>query len=484
MTTSEQLVRVFVKGGILSPGDFRKILEVAQHLGFDYFHLGSRQDILFPVPDPEAEGVIDALRDLPLEYELNQKVNQNIVSSYVSLDVMPSTKWLASHIYHYVLDTFDYQPQEKINLVDPMQSMVPLFTGNINFIASQFDNYWYLYIRYSELDPLPWCAPDLIYGFDLAKVARAIEQLNPRSRTLTAPEIYRRVQEQVTFNTREIQAPLTFPEPTFPYYEGMNRTQEGKYWLGLYWRNNCFYVDFMRALCDLCLETNVGKLSLTPWKSFIVKGIAEKDRVIWEKLLGKNGINVRHSSLELNWHLPVLNQEALELKKYFVRMLDQQDISTYGLTFTVKTQAHKILFTSVVIEKNPKATPDDPDAFNVLYARDFNPNTFEYFTYARRVSKEIVPSLLIELSKQYYDQLDAHKKGAEKAPTAQKSLNKRFRCRHCLNIYDEAYGDALNHIAPETPFADVPDTYQCPVCGSPKADYEEVPVSQASPAKE
>ena len=46
--------------------------------------------------------------------------------------------------------------------------------------------------------------------------------------------------------------------------------------------------------------------------------------------MGKFGINERHSSLELNWHLPVIDREALELKKFLVRELDQQDISTDG----------------------------------------------------------------------------------------------------------------------------------------------------------
>ena len=60
--------------------------------------------------------------------------------------------------------------------------------------------------------------------------------------------------------------------------------------------------------------------------------------------MGKFGINERHSSLELNWHLPVIDREALELKRFLVRELDQQDISTHGLTFTIKTNREMFLF--------------------------------------------------------------------------------------------------------------------------------------------
>src|SRR3546814_18020803 len=87
----------------------------------------------------------------------------------------------------------------------------------------------------------------------------------------------------------------------------------------------------MRAACRLCQETGIGTISITPWKSFIIKGIRPGDQLRWEKLMGKFGINMRHSSLELNWHLPVLDEEPMDLKRFLVRELDQQDISTHGL---------------------------------------------------------------------------------------------------------------------------------------------------------
>jgi len=68
-------------------------------------------------------------------------------------------------------------------------------------------------------------------------------------------------------------------------------------------------------MCDLCSENKIGKISITPWKSFIVKGIPQHSKLKWEKFLGKFGINVRHSMLEMNWHLPVNDKDALSLKK-------------------------------------------------------------------------------------------------------------------------------------------------------------------------
>ncbi len=468
----EDLVRILVKGGIISPGDFLQIIQKANESGASYIHLGSRQDILFPSGNKRQEPLGATFDAIKIQYEIGGREYQNIISSYTALDVMPTTHWLASHTYHHILDTFDYLPKLKINITDPIQSLVPLFTGNINFVASSHDNYWHLFLRFSELDAKPWCAPDLIYGYDLAKVAKVIEKIDPINSGLKYPEIYQKAKEASMPNCQSREQELSYPEATSPYYEGMNRIVGGKYWLGLYWRNNKFSIGFLMALCQLCLDTDVGKISLTPWKSIIVKGIAEKDRLSWEKLLGKYGINIRHSSLELNWHLPVLDEEALEIKNYLVRALDKQDISTYGLSFSVKT-GHMALFTSVAIEKAGKEKESDPEAFNILYSRNFNPNLSEYFYYAKNVPRETLPSLLIELSHKYYDQLEGQKsaESSESGMQAAQRENLKYQCSNCLTVYDENYGDAVSGIAPGTSFMKLSNDYCCQVCESPKSAF-------------
>ncbi|WP_439481100.1 rubredoxin [Cyclobacterium plantarum] len=469
----EDLVRVFVKGGIISPGDFLKMIQTANELGATYIHLGSRQDVLFPLKNKNLDTLSQTFEAIDTAYDTDGEEFQNIVSSYPALDVMPTTHWLASHTYHYILDTFDYRPKLKINITDPVQNLVPLFTGNINFVASAVDNYWYLYLRFSEIDQKPWAAPDLIYGYDLAKIAKAIEEINPVKSGLKYEEIYQSVVESQTPNIQKAAQELDYPESNSPYYEGMNRIVGGKYWLGLYWRNNRFAINFLKALCQLCTATNIGKICLTPWKSIIIKGIAEKDRLSWEKLLGKFGINIRHSSLELNWHLPVMDDEALAIKNYLVRALDKQDISTYGLSFSVKTR-HMVLFTSVAIEKAKKTSDNDPETFNILYSKDFNPNLSEYFYFVKNVPIETLPPLLIELSYKYYDQLKIPKSSdsQDSKDSSNKKPLKKYQCSDCLTVYDEKYGDPESNILPGTSFMKLPDSYSCPVCESPKSAFK------------
>ena len=133
---------IFVKGGIISPRDFLKILLVAEKLGASQMHFGSRQDIMFPATEKNKDILDETFKSIKTEYEINTFEYQNISSSYVAQDILPGKKWLASHIYQYVFNSFDYRPKLRINIVDPSQSLVPLFTGHINFIASRIQTVW------------------------------------------------------------------------------------------------------------------------------------------------------------------------------------------------------------------------------------------------------------------------------------------------------------------------------------------------------
>jgi rubredoxin len=346
-----------------------------------------------------------------------------------------------------------------------VQSMIPLFTGELNYIASREKNYWYLYVRKGN-NITSW--PRLIHSQDIPVLSKLLEEAMLSLSITTVDELVTHVQGKKPLNYKSIQEVLKYPDNTFPYYEGLNAMLTNHYWLGLYWRNNRYDIDFMNAACRLCQETYVNTISIIPWKAFVMKGIHSHDRLRWEKLMGKFGINERHSSLELNWHLPVTDMEALDLKRFLVRELDQQDISTHGLTFTIKTSRDMFLFTSIVIEKETGNT------YNVLYAKNFNPNNITYERYARGVKKEAIPALLIELSKLYFRQLNPEREQSSRRriPFFSSTPQHNYRCKNCLAIYDQKHGDPVVDIPPGVPFEELPETYECHVCGSPKRDFE------------
>jgi rubredoxin len=48
----------------------------------------------------------------------------------------------------------------------------------------------------------------------------------------------------------------------------------------------------------------------------------------------------------------------------------------------------------------------------------------------------------------------------------------RYVCTICGYVYDPEQGDPDNGVAPGTKWDDVPDDWECPVCGASKEDFE------------
>lgn len=467
-----ELTRLIVKGGVISPGELREIVNMGLEQGLDSISFGSRQDIIFPKDftaiDKEKVGK-------NLFVHPNEKSGNNIVSSYVSTDIFRNTPWLTGNKFLYILEQFKEHPKLKVNITDPKQQLVPLFTGHINFIASDHEDYWFLYIRLPKWDKMEMY-PVLIYNWNIAEIYYEIE-----NKLIEEPDsvamIFQLVNDALDTNNRTIDKPLNIPFYPFPYYEGMNRLGIDQYWLGLYWRNNLYDLDFLAAMCDLCFDCKIGKICITPWKSFIIKGIPKDRKLDWEKFLGKKGINVRHSLLELNWHLPVAMEWALNLKTFLVRTLDQFDISTYGLTFGISEynrDGH--YFTSIVVEKNelPKDLESIKirDTYNVLYARNFDPNTKEYIVHAQDVDKLELPTILIELSRKYFDELGNQiVEVPAKATKKETATHDIHQCPECLTLYNSEYGDVIQGIEKGILFKDLPEDYCCSLCESPKINF-------------
>ena len=50
--------------------------------------------------------------------------------------------------------------------------------------------------------------------------------------------------------------------------------------------------------------------------------------------------------------------------------------------------------------------------------------------------------------------------------------SKQYICRACGLIYNEEDGDPDSGLKPGTRFEDIPDEWECPLCGVKKIDFE------------
>ena len=474
----------------MSAGDLYSIVKVAADARVKEVQFGTRQQMIFTVTDQYFDDIRLGLQQSGILFEVNDDCFPNIVSSYVTENVFANSGWVSEGVYKDILDGFDYKPGLKINIVDRDQTFVPFFTGNINLISSGVGNYWYLYIRFPKSRILyRWNG--LIYSGDIPAISREIEHIIFSNRGLFCEQssvdgnaLYSLIQTKPRFIYGHISEELRLPEFTLPYYEGFNR-YENKSWLGIYRRDEIFDVSFLKDICMICMQTKIGQLHITPWKSIIVKGIEHVDRKFWDHVLGKYRINVRHASNELNWQIEDNCSEGLSLKRYLVRQFDKEDVRTFGLCFAIKTQPNSGLFGSIIIRKVMNRTINQRknlDRYDILYTKDFNPNSKDYILFRENIEKDNLSVYLISLCKYFYsiqskDDLIAHEVYRQETVNdtpPPETTHKVFQCTHCLTIYDRQFGDQENRITPGTEFTDIGTDYECQTCGAPKDDFVEI----------
>lgn len=59
--------------------------------------------------------------------------------------------------------------------------------------------------------------------------------------------------------------------------------------------------------------------------------------------------------------------------------------------------------------------------------------------------------------------------------------DEKFGCPElaCTYVYDPVRGDERGKIPPGTPFDELPDTWKCPICKSPKSSFRSLSGSDA-----
>ncbi len=470
-------VKINATGGILSPDKLQKIAISAQKSGLDLISFGSRQEVLISCPTTQVHEFSTLLGQEKIDMQLDVSEFPNIISSYPSEGIFSSDYWLSEGIYKDVFDSFDFRPSLKVNIVDNDQCLVPFFTGNVNFVASSQHHFWFLYIK-TDYDEKTILFPKLVYSTDIGKVVKIIEQ---EWTNIFLNDIQDALKKIVLGfpNCQSIQKDLELPPFRFPYFEGINPYGDN-FWIGIYRRNQEFPLAFLIDLCDLCSKTQIGQICVTPWKTLIIKGIKKVDRVFWEKLLGKHGINVRHASLELNWLLPDFDSLALQTKEYVVNHFNKKDIRTFGLVFGVQTENKHTNPSSVVIEEKTlfkAGILDFLNTYDVKYSENFNINSASFTYFKKNVSKIALPNVLADLCKLYYNTLEnvsIVQKADNPTPNSTKTNNSYnvYQCKHCLTIYDPKLGEEETNIEKNTSFEQLPDAYICFTCDAPKSDFE------------
>jgi rubredoxin len=489
---SDYTIKINFRGGIISPGDLYNILIAAAKYDISTVSFGLRQQLFIHVSAELAHSFTNELKMLDVFFEIDADDSPNIISSYPAEEVFITNTWLSEGVYKDILDGMDHTPRLKINISDSNQSFTPMLTGNINWVASvSAQHFWHLFIRFPKTNSIyEWT--QLVYTNDVPRLSKEIETLilqYPEKFFDTADangkELFGLV-NQHNYIIKHADKPAVLPPFNLPYYEGLNR-YNNKYWLGIYRRNELFGVDFLKSLCVLCLETKIGQLCSTPWKTIIVKGIEEKDRSKWNHLLEKYQINVRHAANELNFQVEDNSKKGLEIKNFLVKAFSNDDTRTFGICIGIKTRNKSEVFSSILIRRKPLINIFGIKflhVYDILCAQGFNPNERTGFVFSSNNPLFLLAEQLRRSVISFYNHRADINQQTEKTKKIKKNTAIKqaseyvYQCSHCFTVYDEKTGEPDNGISPATEFEDLPATYCCSLCESPKEDFIKIEKSK------
>ncbi len=477
------------RGGIISPGDLYNILLAASKVKVMYVRFGLRQQLLIDLEPYSVDDFTAELNTLQIAYEINSSNYPNICSSYPAEEVFINNTWLSEGVYKDIFDSIDYTPKLKVNICDSNQSFTPILTGNINWIASATaQHYWYLIVRFPKTNvTYEW--GHLCYTNDIPAITKRIEEIisqHPEkyidNETANGEDLFAQVNTD-NYSTKPADNTVKLPEFNLPYYEGLNRYNNNRYWLGIYRRDELYSVQFLKKLCKLCLETKLGQLCCTSWKSIIIKGIEEKDKAKWNLLLEEFQINMRHAANELNFQVEDNSAEGLALKTFLVKHLSMDDTRTFGICIGIKTRKKSEIFSSILVRSRYVI-----DIFgirlirvyDILCAKDFNPNERTGEIFSKDNPKVLLPEQLRRCILKFYKHrasLTKSKMAATKPKAVaevKKAVKHIYQCSNCFSIYDEAAGDTNNGIAPGTLFEQLPPEYSCALCEAEKSSFKKI----------
>ena len=481
-------IKINFRGGIISPGELYNILVAATKTGIYYVRFGLRQQLLIDIATEAVKDFAEELNQLDVLYELDKEDFPNIISSYAAEEVFIHNTWLSEGVYKDIFDGIDYQPRLKINISDSNQSFTPMLTGNINWVASEnVQHFWHLFVRFPKTNTI-WEWNEMVYTNDVAKLSGEIEKTIFQYKdefydnvAANGESLFKKIPTE-KFITKPAEKPAVLPVFNLPYYEGLNR-YNNKYWLGIYRRDELFSIAFLKELCLLCLETKIGQICSTPWKSVIVKGIEEKNKIAWNRLLEKHQVNMRHAANELNFQVEENNNDALQLKQYLVKQLNNEDTRTFGICIGIKTRRKSEVFSSILIRRKPLLRIFGFEMFfvyDILCAHDFNPNERTGFVFSQDNPKFLLPEQLRQAVTAFYNNRASKTIVSEKKIIPRKENDSKpvkqyvHQCTHCLTVYDAKLGEPQNDIAASTSFESLPGDYTCPLCEGPKSDFVKI----------
>lgn len=453
----------------------RRAAELAMVHGNGLVRLGSRQEIVLgAIPSNSRDRVRRELGVLLVEHHPR---HPNIVTTRPGAGRSGRTPWLSDGAYEAILTQFVTPPALPVNFSDPRQGMLPLHTGQINFVATPEPQFWQ--VSFNARDLLrPTTLSMAIHSEGVAAAAFVIQHALLRDNAVDLPDLHSTLEACLGGLTRNI-APGSIPsyEAVRPLIGFCEDDRNDACSLGISALNQPLPGQFLVDLGLAARAESIATAGITPWQSLVIHGIPPRAREHFERLLLRHKVATAVGPWERVCFNDLRSPTATAAGASLLASLNENFPHPGSLRIGLTEHGAVIPDTPIVVQASVQNTrwPARPQIAFKVYVRE----NFERFgglliPCGRGIGCARMIGAVEEVIERYgMGQFAGPPVAAPMAASvAPAGRDLRYRCVECHTEYSEHYGDPLGGVEVGTPFEELPDDWQCPTCGAPGSTFK------------
>ena len=378
-------------GGVYTPEQIKRIVSIVKKGSIEGLHFGERQEILFA---PHYSARAHNKREVAsLSCWSLSRHEYNPMCSQVCGGLSGVLDWAYEEdAYREILDGLKSPPTFRVGLLHPDQKLLPRLANEFNAYPSEETGFWKILLNFEgERVLLPRLIPT-------DSVVRWIEMTEQALSENTVLEDLPLLLSEAMSEDWPLTKSLTLPSHSHEDVEGFMPMSSGRLALNLYNNHHPWSLSFLGALMDLAQSRDIAQVYVTTGRSLLIKHIKKTERLMWEGLLSRHNMTIRHSGADLAWivgsHLP----RNVTLKRRL-----QNRLALEGLAFS-QTQ----------ISIDPPKIDDRAtlyirrhghwygQRYELLYKRNFNPLSETCMSMGRELSFSELVEQLIKVHRDLY----------------------------------------------------------------------------------
>ncbi|MBL7649766.1 MAG: rubredoxin [Candidatus Hydrogenedentes bacterium] len=460
-------------GGRIPLSVLRHAAELTMVHGNGTMALGSRQElILGGIQSSSRDRIRRELGGLLVEHHPRRP---NIVTTRPMAGRAGRTPWLSDGAYDSVLSQFMTAPAIPVNLSDPRQDVLPLYTGQINFIASTEPGYWHVsFNARGQLRPI--VLSTAVHADGVPAATFVVQSAILQDNALDLPELQRNLLENLGGVARELpQVAVAHHDEVRPIEGFEFDAKSESYSLGISALAQRFPCAFLADLCLVARSLGLATAGLTPWRSLLMHGIPASARADFERLLLRHRVSLHTGAWDSasfnDFHTPGTVKAGAEL----LRALNENFPHPGGLRIGLTEHSGVIPDTPIVVraETPPARWPFRPEPrFNVFVRENFDRFNPMLIACVTGVAAGRMADAVLDLVERFgAGQAATVAVATQASPVLLRGGALIHQCAECHTEYSEQYGDPLGGIDAGTPFAELPASWTCPTCGAPQGKY-------------